>query len=894
MNAPSAFQRAMENCLHGLRDEICAPYLDDTLVYSADFDEHLDATRKVLQRLRSHGVKLNPKKCRLFFNEVSYLGRVISQEGYKMDPKNAEAVMALKELKPKTLGEVRKLVGLLSVYRRFVPNFSRVAKPLYELLKTTGNSSSKKVGKSSKASVEWDENHQKATETLIDIITSFKVMAYPDFDRPFTLHTDASYDGLGAVLYQHTKEGELKVIAFASRALRPAEKNYHSTKLEFLSLKWSITEAFHDYLYYAKHFTAFTDNNPLTYVMTAPKLDATGQRWAAELAGYSFELKYKPGKHNIEADALSRLPLVEPEFTNAMDCAEVSACLGKKHTAWIGSITSNTNVIPDQVQLELKGFSLQEVKDAQLADEVVGAIYGFVETKLTPTREERLNASKPVRNLMNNLRKLSLHDGVLFRTWKGNKQLVLPNVYKQIVLKELHDSMGHIGSEKVMALVRPRFFWPYMQQDVERYISEECSCVIQQKPNERVTDQMEVIETTSPFELVSLDFLHLETSSGGCEWILVLVDHFTRYAVCYATKNKAAKTAAKCMFDDFFLKYGFPNRILHDQGGEFENRLMAELKELSGVKGSHTTPYHPMCNGKAERFNRTLLGMLRTLPETAKTRWKDHLQKMVHAYNATVCRSTNFSPFYLMFGREPQLPIDLLFGNVSPERKHRKPWRAYVKDWRNNMEEAYKVAAEVSKKVGESNKKTYDQKATAAVLPEGARVLVRNLREKGGPGKLRSYWENKIYRVLERRGEGPVYVVQPEKGGEVRVLHRNHLLPVGEKLRELDEEPEKPKPKQKISQNKQSKVIKEQNDESEDESSEMSEEESKRKREIRPQRQRRKPDRLRYDELGSPGDDDRSKDRVLGCIVQLLEHQQVLVSMLSSVFGHFQKLNTPE
>ena len=173
-------------------------------------------------------------------------------------------------------------------------------------------------------------------------------------------------------------------------------------------------------------------------------------------------------------------------------------------------------------------------------------------------------------------------------------------------------------------------------------------------------------------------------------------------------------------------------------------------------------------------------------------------------------------------------------------------------------------------------------------------MLVRNLREKGGPGKLRSYWENKIYRVLERRGEGPVYVVQPEKGGEVRVLHRNHLLPVGEKLRELDEEPEKPKPKQKISQNKQSKVIKEQNDESEDESSEMSEEESKQKREVRPQRQRRKPDRLRYDELGSPGDDDRSKDRVLGCIVQLLEHQQVLVSMLSSVFGHFQKLNIPE
>ena len=890
MNAPSAFQRAMENCLHGLRDEICAPYLDDTLVYSADFDEHLSATRKVLQRLRSHGVKLHSKKCMLFFSEVSYLGRVISKDGYKMDPKNVEAVVALKELKPKTLGEVRRLVGLLSVYRRFVPNFSRVAKPLYELLKVTGNNSSKKVGKSSKAAIDWEQRHQDATEALIDVITSFKVMAYPDFERPFTLHTDASYDGLGAVLYQHSKEGELKVIAFASRALRPAEKNYHSTKLEFLSLKWSITEAFHDYLYYAKHFTAYTDNNPLTYVMTAPKLDATGQRWAAELAGYMFDLKYKPGKHNIEADALSRLPLAEPEHTNVMDCAEVSACLGKKHTAWIGSITSNIDVIPDKVQMELKGFSPEEVRDAQLADEVVGPIYQFVERKATPTCEERSGASKELKNLMNNLRKLSLHNGVLFRTWKGRKQLVLPKVYRPLVLQELHDSMGHIGSEKVMALVRRRFFWPYMQQDVERYISDECSCIIQQKPNERVTDQMEVIETTSPFELVSLDFLHLETSSGGCEWILVLVDHFTRYAVCYATKNKAAKTAAKCMFDDFFLKYGFPNRILHDQGGEFENRLMADLKELSGVKGSHTTPYHPMCNGKAERFNRTLLGMLRTLPETAKTRWKDHLQKMVHAYNATVCRSTKFSPFYLMFGREPQLPIDLMFGNVSPEHKQRKPWRSYVNDWKKNMEEAYKVAAEASKKVGEANKKAYDEKATAAVLTEGSRVLVRNLREKGGPGKLRAYWENKIYRVLERRGEGPVYVVQPEKGGEVRVLHRNHLLPVGEKLRELEEKEETPKPRS--SQKKQRKDIEEPK-ESEDESSETSEDESKQQREVKPKRQRKKPDRLGYNRLGSPGDD-RSRDRVLGCIVQLLEHQQVLVSMLSSVFGHFQKLNIQE
>ena len=314
---------------------------------------------------------------------------------------------------------------------------------------------------------------------------------------------------------------------------------------------------------------------------------------------------------------------------------------------------------------------------------------------------------------------------------------------------------------------------------------------------------------------------------------------------------------------------------------------MSELKRLSGIKGSHTTPYHPMCNGKAERFNRTILGMLRTLPDTSKSHWKDHLQKMVHADNATICRSTHFSPFFLMFGREPQLPIDLMFGGVSPDRKHRKSWSTYIRDWKKGMEDAYKVAAEVSKKVGATNKEAYDNKATAAVLDVGTRVLVRNLREKGGPGKLRAYWENKVYRVVERRGDGPVYVVQPEKGGEVRVLHRNHLLPVGERLRELEEDLPKPKPKRPSRQE-----VVEREDDTDTGSSEVSEEERVQRQDVRQKRQSKKPDRLRYDRLGSPGVD-RSKDRVLGCIVQLLEQQQVLVSMLSSVFGQFQRLQTP-
>ena len=778
-NAPGAFQRSMENTLQGLRDEICAPYLDDTIVFANDFDSHLENVRKVLQRLRKHGVKLNPKKCKLFYNEVSYLGRIISREGYKMDPKNTEAVVSLKKLKPKNVGEVRRLIGLLSVYRRFVPNFSRVAKPIYDLLK--GNDAKVKQVRSAKA-IQWTSEHQEVAEKLIDVVTSFKVMAYPDFEKTFVLHTDASYDGLGAVLYQNISE-EMRVIAYASRTLKAAEVNYHSTKLELLSMKWAITEAFHDYLYHAKGFTVYTNNNPTTYLMTTPKLNATCQRWAAELADYHFDIRYRPGKINIDADSLSRLALDQEgslkEFSEKVDVGEVKACLGRRQRAWISSVTWSKNVIPDIVKFNKKPFSLDEMRTSQAKDPSVRRLIELVTEGRWPDTKERKDASSEQRTLMNQFRKLRVERGLLYRVTDRSKQLVLPQVYRKLALDQLHTKMGHIGKDKVTHLVRARFYWPKLHEDVEKFVNN-CPCVFDKKPNEPYREEMETIVSSSPFELLSLDFVHLEKSSGGYEYILVLVDHFTRYAACYPTRNKEAKTAARCLFDDFVLKYGYPKRLLHDQGREFENDLFAQLSKLCGIERSRTTPYHPMGNGKCERFNRTILSMLRTLPDEGKSKWKDHLQKMVHAYNATVSRSTGYSPFFLLFGKEPILPIDLMFDKAQPSKQ--KSYSAYVKRWKQGMSDAYKIAKRKSNQVGDLNKSAYNKRARCSVLETGDRVLVRNLRERQGPGKLRSYWEKTVYRIVERKRESPVYVVEPEKGGERRCLHRNLLVSIGDKF----------------------------------------------------------------------------------------------------------------
>ena len=312
MNAPASFQRFMENCLSDLRDNICIPYLDDIIVFSGTFSDHLEHLRTVLRRLRENGVKLKLKKCSFFKMQVTFLSRIISEQGINIDPANSKAISCLKENPPETVGEIRKVVGLLGYYRR-ISGISQKGQSLRMTCysrKSNKESGKKNAGqRPSRDKIQWMPEHQQTLDELLDCLISLPVMAYPNYENQFIIHVEASQKGLGTVLYQQ-QNSTIRVIGYGSRTLIPYEQNYHlhSKKLEFLGLNWTVTEHFRDYLYYSKHFTVFTDNNPSTYVLSTAKLRATGLCWVDELLEFNFNIKYQLGKINTDVDTLSRMP----------------------------------------------------------------------------------------------------------------------------------------------------------------------------------------------------------------------------------------------------------------------------------------------------------------------------------------------------------------------------------------------------------------------------------------------------------------------------------------------------------------------------------------------------------------------------------------------------------
>ena len=812
-NAPAAFQKYINQALSGLLDKICLAYLDDILIYGKSFKEHKRNLRTVLRRLKSKGIKLHVEKCEFVKQEVRYLGRLVSGEGYRADPEDVKALQKFR-VPPKTVGDVRSLLGFLGYYRTYVRDFAKKLKPVYDLLKVekgdqeNGNAKSGK-GYDKRKVVVWNSELQGLVNDVINTLQSPAVMSFPDFESPFILNTDASGVGLGAVLYQKQGEGKInKVISYASRTLSPAERNYHlhSGKLEFLALKWAVTEKFADYLGHGAKFTIYTDNNPLTYVMTSAKLNATGMRWVADLSGYDFELKYRPGKQNGDADGLSRNPVaenidtLEVECTEKCDRATLSSILTDPKEYDCSAISADILKFPSK-EVQMSPLSVADLQQRQMEDDDVRPVFESVTLGIRPDRRKWQTLSARTKQLFRQWNKMSIVNGVLVQQSNHGIQIVLPESLYKLVYVELHEKMGHLGLERVLDLARRRFFWPRMAADMDSYIKSKCSCVISKKPNIPERALMVPIHATYPFEMVSVDFLKVD-KCRNFEYILVVTDHFTRFSQAYPTKNKTSRAAANKIFNHFILNYGFPTRIHHDLGREFNSNLFKDLHKLSGIKMSNTTPYHPEGDGQCERLNRTIINMLKSIPENEKNNWMAHLPKLMFAYNSTINKTTQFSPFFLLFGREPRLPIDDIFPGLEPKKitgesverdncisltdqedGNREKVGEFVRDWNSRMTQAYALANTNIGKASGYHKNKHDQNSKCVDIVVGDRVVLKNVRPQGTTraGKLASFWKPELYEVVEKLRGIPVYAIR-EWGTQkkARVYHRNLLKQVND------------------------------------------------------------------------------------------------------------------
>ena len=387
-NAPATVQRLMERCIGELHLKECLIYLDDIIIFSKTFDEHIKRLENVF-KLEQHGLKLKASKCEFFKNKVQYLGHIVSDESVQTDP---DKIVALKDWPaPSNIKELRSFLGFAGYYRRFVCNYSKIVKPLNNLL--VGHPTNKKKGKKSKSATPWtwEPEQQTAFDTIIEKLTSLPVLAYADYSKPFMLNIDESGDGLGGVLYQE-QDGIERVIAYASRGLRASESNYPAHKLESFALKWAVCDKFHDYLYGNK-FTVRTDNNPLTYALTTAKLDATGHRWLATLSSYNFSLVYRSGRKNLDADALSVLPSnnKETSFNEVIKaiCQGVLASKEEVPTVECVLLAQDTAVDIDDVDTNI-GSDLNQVDwpAEQTMDATIHRIRQLFATGHKPTKRQ--------------------------------------------------------------------------------------------------------------------------------------------------------------------------------------------------------------------------------------------------------------------------------------------------------------------------------------------------------------------------------------------------------------------------------------------------------------------------------------------------------------------------
>lgn len=624
-NAPATFERMIDNILRGLKWKTCLCYLDDIIIFSSNFEEHLERLSQVLSCLSAANLQLNTKKCTFAAKTIKILGHVISKHGIRPDPDKIKAVSDFP--RPQRQKELRSFLGLSSYFRRFIRGFATIAAPLNNLLKNN-------------STFTWSPECESAFTSLKAALTSDPVLRHFNNNSATVLHTDASGYGLGAILLQPDDSCVEHVIAYASRSLSKPEQNYTITEKECLAVVWAIAK-FRPYLY-GRHFSVVTDHHALCWLASLKNLSGRLGRWALRLQEYDYTIVYKSGRKHQDADALSRCPLPQPS-----------------------TITTILNIETSPSPTELFdgiGIATQQRQDPQLRN-IIAQMEGTSPTTNARSRRQLLH--------------YQLQNDILYRrnySPHGHRWLlVIPRTLHALVLESLHDdpTAGHLGLFKTYCRVRERYFWPGMYTAVTKYVS---SCLVCQKHKCRTsapTGQLLPPRCPSqPFEIVGIDlFGPLPRTVNGKRWVVTAVDHLTRYAETAALPTGSATEVADFFVHQLLLRHGAPRVLLSDRGRTFLSQTVQEVLAACAVIHKTTSAYHPQTNGLTERFHRTLAHMIATYVSSDHTNWDAILPFVTYAYNTAIQSTTGYSPFELVHARQPTSLLDTVL-EYTPTEPH--------------------------------------------------------------------------------------------------------------------------------------------------------------------------------------------------------------------------------
>lgn len=628
-NAPATFQRCMNNLLEDLIFKDCLVYLDDIIIYSTSLEEHISSISKVFSKLREANLKLQLDKCEFMKKETDFLGHVITTQGIKPNPNKIKAIVEFPI--PKTPKEIKSFLGLCGFYRKFIPNFANIAKPMTTKLKKNATINIK------------DPTYVSAFEKFKVLITSDPILVYPNFEKPFSLTTDASNFAIGAVLSQ-----EHKPICYASRTLNEHESNYSAIEKELLAIVWA-TKYFRSYLF-GRKFQILSDHKPLVWLSNIKEPNMKLQRWKIRLNEYDYQIKYLPGKENNVADALSRIK-IEENFLG-----EDAISTG----ATIHSAQEDSQYHIPITERPLNYFNRQ-IEFIKGDDNKVETNHYFHKLNIKISYKEMNNqyAKDMIKEYLCSKKSIVyFHNEIDFPIFqRAYLEIINPSnitkimktslklidlqtfaEFKELILKT-HKKLLHPGIEKTINWFKEKYYYPDYQKLIQNLINECEICNIAKTEHRDTKLTFEITpEVLNVRDKYVIDFYMVDKKQ-----FLSCIDVYSKFTTLVEVQSRDWLEAKRALLK-VFNEMGKPIEIKADKDSAFISVALQIWLQEEGIKINITTSKTGISD--IERFHKTINEKLRIIGSDDNIENKiTKFETILYTYNyKTKHKATNRTP----------------------------------------------------------------------------------------------------------------------------------------------------------------------------------------------------------------------------------------------------------